>query len=225
VDSRYSLDALAAVTRTGISTSSIWGFKWKGIDPATGEEQFYDRQGKVVDINTIRTLPLDSGTVIGDRLPDFQGGMVNTFSAYGFTLAMNIQYSFGVSQLVDYNFESYGRNLNHRNQSVNLIDRWQKPGDITDIPKLYYPRQVRPNSSRFVHDISYIKLSNVSLQYSLPASYLKKMHVSRLSVMGNASNLFYWYKESSPAGRNGAKELRFTYPEMTTYSVGISVGI
>lgn len=225
INGRYSYAEIAAATSEGSSTSAIWGFKWKGVDPATGEELFYDRQGNTVDTKVIQQLPIDSGQVLGDRLPKFQGGIVNNISAYGFTLTFNIQYSFGASELSSYNLESDGRNLDHRNQSVNLIDRWQKPGDITRIPKLYFPRTVRFNSSRHVHDLTYIKLSNVSLHYNLPASYLKKLRLNRCSVFANASNLFYWYKEDSPPGRNAARELRFTYPEMSTYTFGITAGI
>lgn len=222
--SQYSTDGSALVTRQGLSTSTIWGWKWAGVNAQTGEEEFYDNTGKIVNARTINTLNVADATALGDRNPKFQGGMVNTLRVYGVGLTFNILYSYGSSVLYSNTIMGDGRNLNHRNQSVNLMDRWQKPGDVTNVPKLYNPRTMVTASSRYLMDLTYIKLSNVSVDYALPSTWANRLYMNRLQVFANATNLYYWYNQKSPEGRNGPREMRFQFPETSAYTLGITAG-
>lgn len=221
----YSSADVAAGLRVGSSTSAIYGYRWGGVDPQTGAEQFFDADGQIRTANQIQALPISSTSVLGDRLPDFQGGLVNSFNIYDFNVSFNILYSYGASKLVSYVDESDGRNLQNRNQSVNLIDRWQRPGDITDIPRLLINRDIVSNSSRYLYDVSYLKLGNVSLGYKLPNSISKQLKLTNASVFANATNLLYVYKDAGTKGRNGIAERRFVYPETSAFTFGVKVGL
>lgn len=215
-----------AVAQTGVSTSAIWGWKSAGVDPATGEELFYDPTGKKVNAATINALPTASGTVLGNRLPKFQGGIVNAFRIGQLTVTANIEYAYGSSVFLNKDIQSDGRNLNHRNQIVDLMQRWQQPGDITDIPKLYYPRTLVINSSRYLREITYLKLSNLSVNYQFPKSLLNRVAIENLSIYANVRNVFYWYKNDNGSDtRNGIAALRFLYPEMRSYTLGVRLGL
>ena len=228
--SYYSSDpSIAAVLKAGVSTSAIWGFKYAGVDPATGYEQYYDQSGKVVSAKNLNRLPGNAYS-LGDRLPKAQGGFINVFSYEGVSLTVNLIYNIGGYFLADYNNENNGRNLSNRNQSVNLLDRWQKLGDIANIPRLASGingtgNPIVANSSRYVYDNTYVKLSNVSLSYALPKSIMRRVGGMSLTMFGNVTNLAYWYKEKSPPGRNGIKEYRFSFPEAQTFTWGVRVGI
>ena len=157
-----------------------------------------------------------------DRLPKLQGGFINSFGYKGVSLVVNLIYSFGGQELIDYNLEADGNNLTNRNASVNLLGRWQKPGDIANIPKLSQRLPI-VNSTRYVYDATFVKLGNLSITYTLPS--LRKMQGLRTTVFFNATNLAYWYKQSSPAGKNGYREYRFgAFPESQTFSWGLRVG-
>ncbi|MBW8688304.1 SusC/RagA family TonB-linked outer membrane protein [Chitinophaga rhizophila] len=214
------------VAQPGISTSTIWGWKWAGVDPETGEELFYDPTGKLVDAAVINALPTSSGRVLGDRLPKAQGGLINAFTLGRFSLTANVEYSFGSSVFLNKDIQSDGRNLNHRNQIVDLMDRWQQPGDVTDVPRLYYPRRLVANSSRYLRDINFLKLSNVSVSYQLPKAMLRRAGLDNVNIYANARNLFYWYQNDNGTDtRNGIAALRFVYPEMRTYTMGVRIGL
>lgn len=221
----YSSADVAAGLRVGSSSSAIYGYQWGGVDPQTGAEQFYDASGQIRTANEIQALPISSTSFLGDRLPDFQGGLINNFNIYDFNFSFNILYSYGASKLVSYVDESDGRNLQNRNQSVNLIDRWQKPGDITDIPRLLINRSIVSNSSRYLYDVSYLKLGNVSLGYKLPNLIAQKLHLANASLFANATNLLYVYSDAGTKGRNGIAERRFVYPETSAFTFGIKVGL
>lgn len=219
----------AAALRAGAPTTAIWGFNIAGMDPQTGVLLYRMGDGKVVrgDDRTV-DFGIENSYIIGDRLPDLTGGFINDFSFKGLTLNILFTYSWGNDQLVNYRNEWNGNNLDNRNQSVNLVDRWQKPGDVTTIPKLNRPARsgIRfvPNSSQYLYDASFIKLNNVALSYLLPAKWAKAIKASRISVFANASNLWYWYKNDSPDGRNGIRQYRFSFPEAQSITGGVKFG-
>lgn len=222
--SQYSTDGSSLVTKQGLSTTTIWGWKWAGVNTQTGEEEFYDNEGKLTNARTINALAEEKATSLGDRTPKFQGGMVNTIDWGNFSFSFNIIYSYGASSLHSIILMGDGRNLDHRNQSINLIDRWQKPGDVTNVPRIYNPRSLVQSSSRYVMDLTYIKLSNVAMSFTLPNKWSSMAHMKRLQVYANANNVYYWYRQKSPKDRNGPAEMRFLFPETSAMTIGITAG-
>lgn len=225
-----SSNQLAALLRAGISSTAIWGFRFAGVDPQTGREQYFDNTGRVVSVFDLdRNLP--SAYYLGDRLPDLQGGFINTFGYKGLTLTVNILYSIGAELLVDYQNENNGRNLQNRNQSVNLLDRWKQPGDRANIPRLNTGAQgseanpIVANSSKYLYEDTYLKLSNITLGWQVPGSITRHLNNARITVYANGTNLFYWYKEKSPEGRNGIREYKYLFPEAQTFTWGLKVGL
>ncbi|SER10557.1 SusC/RagA family TonB-linked outer membrane protein [Pedobacter rhizosphaerae] len=219
----YGFRDNAYAFKVGNSSSAIYGYQWAGVNPDTGAEMFYGPDGSIKTAAEINALPINNVQVIGERLPDFQGGLFNNFSYKNFELSFNVLYSYGASQIFSPADEADGRNLQNRNQSVNLVDRWQKPGDITDIPRLNINRTIVSNSSRYVYDVSYLKLSNVNLAYKLSDKLSQKLHLKRLMVFANATNLFYLYNDAGTKGRNGIAEKRFVYPESMALTAGVKV--
>ena len=217
---RFSSSENATALRAGISTGAIWGFRQAGVDPQTGLELFYDKAGKVVSVDQLN-IEMQNAYFLGNRLPKIQGGLVNTFSYKGIFLTVNFIYSLGGKEMINYRNENNGRNLDNRNQSVNMLDRWQKPGDITTIPKLSRTTRFVSNSSRFMYDNTFLKLSNVTVNYTIPKKWSDKIADIRVTVFANGTNLFYWYKQKSPKDRNGIREYRFDFPEAQSFTWGL----
>lgn len=217
---RYSTSENATALRAGISTGAIWGFKQAGVDPQTGMELFYDKGGKIVPADQL-DINVQNAYFLGNRLPKVQGGLVNSVSYKGFFVTVNFIYSIGGYEMINYRNENNGRNLDNRNQSVNMLDRWQKPGDITTIPRLSRTTRFVANSSRFMYENTFLKLSNVTINYTLPKKWADKVAGIRATVFANGTNLWYWYKQKSPNGRNGIREYRFDFPEAQSFTWGI----
>jgi hypothetical protein len=74
------------------------------------------------------------------------------------------------------------------------LERWTKPGQVTDIPKLIYGDNVSTGfsitNSACVEDGSFIKLKNLSLGYRLPVQQLTKNKLSSARIYAQGSNLF-----------------------------------
>ncbi|MBK0384268.1 SusC/RagA family TonB-linked outer membrane protein [Pedobacter sp. SD-b] len=220
----YSPVLDASALKVGQSVTAIYGFNWVGVDPQTGLEQF-NVGGNILGASEVNKLDIFQTSVLGDRNPNFQGGIVNSFRVYDFDLSFNILYSYGADKFINYADEADGRNLANRNQSINLLDRWQRPGDVTNIPRLDIIRAVVSNSSRYVLDASYLKFSNVNLSYRLPDALNKRLHLSKATINANVTNLFYIYKDQGTKGRNGIAEKRFVFPETRAFVLGLKVGL
>lgn len=92
--------------------------------------------------------------------------MTNTLSWKGFSLTIFLQGSYGNDIYNASRIETESMSST-RNQSTNVINRWKKPGDITNIPKAGTPVT---NSSYYIEDGSYLRVKDITLSYNSKAS-------------------------------------------------------
>src|SRR5262249_1316932 len=81
------------------------------------------------------------------------------------------------------------------NQPIEVLDRWQKPGQLTSVGKFSTYGAQDPNGYLSASDIgftdaSYIRLQNISLTYNFPEAFIKKAGVQGCNLYLHASNLF-----------------------------------
>ncbi len=217
----YSTSERVTAQKVGTSTTAIWGVRAAGIDQATGRELFL-KNGQLYDAATYTSLFNSADwEVIGDTQPDFFGGIQNNFTFFSnLTLAIRASFRYGDEILIQDELESNYRILVNRNMSVNALDRWQNQGDIAQNPRVAPDNPVVPNSSRFIHDASHIKIQNINLNYQFPVEKLKSKWIKGLAFSVDVSNVIYFYKEKSLRGRNGIAEYSNLYPEARTITLG-----
>lgn len=220
--SNFSAAEVARAQTIGYPSSSLWGYNFLGIDPATGRELF-DIQGQTYDGASVRSSFDSSDWVpIGDSQPEFYGGINNSLRYKNFNLRVILAYSYGADMLVDRVLYDNYRILTNRNISVNVFeDAWYAQGDRAIHPIVVDNNPLISNSTKYVFDTSNIKLKSVNLSYNLPVEKYN-LPLKALSVFFNGANLHYWFREKSPEGKNGVSESRNTYPEMRTFTLGIN---
>jgi len=156
-----------------------------GVNPQTGDIEFEDVNGDgEFDVNNDRRI-------VGSANPDFFGGITNNLKFKGFDLMFFFQYSYGNDQLHWNRFFQEHGGTRSTNFSLSQLDRWQQPGDITMIPRMTaenYASDLRP--SRFLEDGSYLRLKNITLGYSLPASLATKIGMTGARVYISGQNIF-----------------------------------
>ncbi|MBF4516802.1 SusC/RagA family TonB-linked outer membrane protein [Flavobacterium sp. ANB] len=217
--SDYSQAEVALAQKVGYSTTTIWGIKWVGVDPATGRD-LVEKNGKIYDAMTYKSLyTIADWEPIGDSQPDAFGGFYNSFTFYNnLVLAVRGDFQIGGDFLAqDVLIDKYS-NTSNRNLSVNADDHWRNPGDIVT-QSAVANSPIMANLSKYVYDATYIRLSNINLSYNIP---LKNTFLDALSVFADATNVAYWYKEKSPKGMNGIREFNYTYPQARTISLGMN---
>ena len=203
----------------------IIGARVAGVDPDTGEQLWYLSDGTITTDSKKANEP-ENRVVIGNRNPDFQGGVTNNFSYKNFSFSFLISYDWGADIMLPYSSSytmSDGRQVLIQNQSVNILDRWQKPGDITDIPKLSLTAYPGKTTTRFMYDKSNISFKSLALTYNLPKHIAKKLKLEGISLSSNISNIWTWYKDDAEKGRNGIAEYRYTFPQARSFSFSLDV--
>jgi hypothetical protein len=76
------------------------------------------------------------------------------------------------------------------------LDRWQQPGDITDVPRLTFfgNNYTIEQNSRFLEDASFIRVKSVSLGYALPKRLTQRFHIDKLRLYAQGTNLWIFTK-------------------------------
>lgn len=198
----------------------FYGYECMGVDPQTGALMYADHDGK-------EGITPDDYTYIGDPNPDFTYGMTNTFAWKGLSLTVFLQGSYGNDIYNASRIETESMSST-RNQSVNVINRWHNPGDVTDIPKA---GTSVANSSYYIEDGSYLRIKDISLSYNFRCEKLRKLGVTRLQPYFTASNLltFTKYSGTDPEvnewGDNGGIQgIDWgTYPFSKTFVFGVNI--
>jgi len=126
-------------------------------------------------------------TAIGSFLPDFVGGITNTFTYKNWSLSAFINFVSGndVFNYVRFKNESM---VNFANQSTYVLNRWQSEGQETNVPRALWndPAGNSDFSTRWMEDGSYLRLKNVSLSYKIPKEFLAFKYAE---IYISASNL------------------------------------
>lgn len=183
----YETRESAVILKEGIPLGTFYGYVSEGVDPETGNIIYSD-------LNKNGSLDPGDRTEIGCAQPDFIYGMTNTFSYAGLNLSIFLQGSQGNDIFNASRIDTEGM-FDFRNQSKAVLDRWKRPGMITDIPRVGNIENSH-NSTRFVEDGSYLRLKTVTLSYDFNKKWLKKMHLSKLQAYVTGQNLLTLTKYS-----------------------------
>ncbi len=213
--------------RVGEPIGIFYGYRALGVDPSTGDIVFDDVNGDGV-------ISSEDRVKIGDPNPDFIGGFTNNFSYRNFDLSIFLQGSYGND--IFNGTRIYIESMKGSdNQTTAVLDRWQAPGDETNIPRA---TETDPNnnnriSSRFIEDGSYLRVKNVTLSYNIDRSLLDRvnLHSARIYVTGQNLLTFTNYSGMDPEVNYAGPDTIvmgtdfFTHPQVRTISLGINLGL
>jgi len=199
----------------------FYGYRCLGVDPTTGN-LVYD------DIDGNGEITADDRTKIGDPNPDFIAGITNNFSFGNLDLSIFLHSIYG-NDVFNGTMIYLESGVGEDNQTVNMVNRWQKPGDITQYPKAGDTFK----SSRFIENGSFLRIKNVSLGYNLPKNAIKKLHIKSLRFYVTGQNLYtftpysgmdpevnYYSTDNVVMGTDF-----FTYPQSRTFLFGLNIGL
>jgi TonB-linked SusC/RagA family outer membrane protein len=207
--------------REGYDTNTLYLIRWAGVDPRDGAPLWYDASG-----NLTRTYSTANRVPWKTTSPAVNGGISTQFTYKDFSFSSQMVY-----QLGGYAFSTFGRDVSSdgymimsQNQSINQLDRWQKPGDIASTPKLIWGTSTKSvmNSTRYVYSTTYLKLKNIALKYQVPDKFYKSLGISSCSVTFIADNLGF-FTPYGKSNRNSYKQSVSGYPMETTYSLGVDL--
>lgn len=212
--------------RVGHSFSEWYMYDYAGVDPGNGLAMWYDERGNIT-YNQV-----DARRVYcGSPEPELYGGLTNTLEYKGVSLSFMFYFLYGNEVMYSERIytEHDGSGTLSDPVNSNQLDRWQKPGDITDVPKPIYDNATNSNtwvSNRWLEDGSYLRLKNVTLSYSLPKRWLDKVRISNLKVFAKGTNLWTLSNVSALDPEIGAYGYSYNaYPNPRTIVLGVNVGL
>jgi hypothetical protein len=210
------------IRREGEAFNTFYLPEWAGVNPADGLPLWYDTAGNVTkDYSNARKI------IAGSADPKFTAGMSNTFTYKNISLSVSLYAKYGnkIYDNIQEILVSDGAFTNY-NQSTKALERWQKPGDVTDVPRLIYnnPTNSNQTSTRYLVDGSYLKLKNVMLSYSLPKTFVSKLKIVSLTLFAQGENIWTWsrFKGIDPE-QNTRGVSWFRYPSSRSVTGGISI--
>jgi len=210
------------------NTLNLYGYA--GVDPETGSELFYTDE---TETKTTTVLGEAEKYNHGKATPDFYGSLTNTVAFKNFSLTAQLYSAWG-GQIFEPNGNAQNDNGSRKtrddsNTSKYVYDnRWQKPGDITNVPKYVYGNSLSSNqTSRWLHDGSYVRLKKVELAYTFSSKILQNTFIDRLRLHVSGDNLWTLIKDDTlmndpeMAGITGSAS--FNNPITKTIYFGLNV--
>ncbi len=227
--------------------------EYAGVDPQTGQSLWYkyfaeqngskeyftdmeaflfannNGEGLVIDKETTTEYDEATKKYIGKSvIPDVMGGFGFDFQYKALTISGQFVYALG-----GYGYDNvYAAQMDDINPGSNnwnkdILRRWQKPGDDTDVPLLtsgHYTTTVNA-SSRFVTKASYLNLSNLRVAIKLPQSFVNKMKLKDASVWMAGDNLFVLSERRGyiPLTNEDNNTNTNRYSPLSTITAGIKV--
>jgi TonB-linked SusC/RagA family outer membrane protein len=193
----------------------FYGKKFLGADPQTGDAIYEGTDGKPT--NDYAAAPQMK---VGDPNPDFIYGITNNLSYKGFDFSVLLQ---GVQGNDIYNVAGFFQSVSadyFDNQTIDQLNRWQKPGDVTMVPQArLYGGNGAGVSSRWVQDGSFLRVKTATLGYNLPKKLIQKAYLQSARIYVSGFNLFTFTKYTGYD-----PEVNTTYNNATNQSSNISLG-
>lgn len=223
------------IIKNGYSLGTFWGYESKGVDPATG--------------NLVYGTEL---VELGSALPKYTLGFSNDFRYKAISLSFLIDAVQGNKVYNATRMETESLS-GYANESTAVLNRWKKPGDITDIPRALGNGTTNTAdaamlqnrvTSHYIEDGSFVRLKNITLSYQLNKSLIGKMGLSGAKIYFTAQNLLTltnykgYYPEVNGFGQgtnNSATNAgtyaslmslgidKGTYPAAKTFTAGINI--
>lgn len=225
---------------TGYPVNSVFGYKDEGYFSAADgvtKHAFQDNRTGPGDI-MYKDINGDNKITTGSNTLQDHGDLIylgNTSPRYNFGVTLGAQWKgFDLSAF----FQGVGkRNMYIYGYSIiPYIQTWRSAWEINEdywtpentdakFPRLYTGgTQNTVVSSHWVQNAAYIRLKNLQVGYTLPASFTAKAKIQSARIFFSGQDIWtstrMWYKYYDPENPNNAS---FNYPLFRSYAVGLNV--
>ena len=208
--------------------SSLFSFKWAGLDPQTGDPMGYVSGHASKDYaSLVNPSSTDDIVFSGTTAPKYFGSLLNSFACRRLSLSFNITYKLGyVFRRSSVNYSAlYGAALEFGSMGHSDFEkRWQAPGDEqhTVVPSMVYPADPARDefylySTALVERGDQIRLQDCQISYSFA---LKKLQIKSMKAYLYANNLCILWRANK---EHIDPDFVSTLPNPKTLSLGVKI--
>ena len=191
------------LSQVGTAAGVFYGYKTQGVYATQAEadadgyylvndrdqrEYFGAGDMRFVDSDNNGVINENDRVVIGDPNPDIYGNIYTRLNWKNWALSAVMRYSLG-NDVYNYQRCLLENGSRFHNQTTAMLDRWTSENQVTDIPRISYgdPMGNSRFSDRWIEDGSYLRLSNVTLSYTIP---ITSTYLQGITLWGGAYNIF-----------------------------------
>ena len=220
------------INRVGENISSFYLVEYAGVDSANGDALFVKNTPNTdgsLDKSTTNDYSEAKRVVSGNPFPTLMAGLTNTMNYKGIDFSFTFQGEWGASI---YNSAGKYQSVSadyFDNQTTDQLKRWQKPGDITNVPQArLYGSNGTGESTRFLDKTDFVRLRNLTIGYSLSGNAIKELGMSSVRLYATGVNLltFTNYNGYDPEARRddtGIGEEFYSTPPARTIALGVNI--
>ena len=231
-----NLDGFYTATRVGRPIYEYYLRQWGGVDSSDGTP-YYIVGGDGVDaapsIETTSNYNSARQTFVGSRIPEVTGALGTRLKFKGLSVDANFTYAGGhkiYEQWAGYYMHSGLLSVMYYQGAADLMNRWQQPGDVTDVPKMIYSTSRTTagsyHNTRFLYDGDFIRLRDLTVNYQLPKSLLGNSGLSSASVYVKGTNVWTWTKDDfdfDPEVSLSSGQWNLWNPVPKSWTVGVNL--
>jgi hypothetical protein len=225
---------------TGHSIFDYWLRTYYGVDPSDGAALYVaDNKSTTANRRIITNKSGGQDTVTtsvangkfeyqGSTIPDLYGSFGTSFTYKGITLSALFTYQVG-GKTYDGLYAALMSSGNYGGAAhEDILKRWQKPGDITDVPRMDVGRTTDFNaqSSRWLVDASYLNIRSISLAYNLPRTLVQRLSLTSAQFFISGENLAFFSKREGMNNQQAFSGVTSNaYPPARVISGGLIVNL
>lgn len=221
------------IIREGVPFKAYYGYVMDGIfqseeEIANAPVQFGGNTTapgdiRYKDINNDGVIDQDDREVIGNPNPEWIFNFGGNFAYKGFDVNILFQ---GVAN-VDRIIKSNGAEplTNERANALKYWEnRWTPENPSTTLPRLGGGFNNEEISSFYIEDVSYLRLKNIELGYTIPKALTEKIKVEKFRIFAGGQNLltFTQLDNFDPEGAAGLSSDR-NLPLYKVYTAGLNL--
>lgn len=201
----------------------------EGINSMSDYLAQYPERADAIGQTTTKVYQEATQKFIGkSAIPDVRGAFRLSTGYKGFSLSAQFLYGIG-GYSYDYVYSRLMANgqVGGNNWHTDILDRWQQPGDVTNVPRLSSNATGDSNfastSTRFLTKADYLSLNNIRLGYQIPRNYIDQIGLADMEFWISGDNLFLFSERegfnptTSEAGTSGW----YTYAPLSTITFGV----
>ena len=196
-----NLDGGTTRIRVGEELRGWYMRQWAGVNSNDGTPMWY-QGGEDFDPSIASSWNSAEQTRVGRRLPKYTGGLGTRVTWGGFFADANFYFSGGnkiFESWASYNQQTGQRSLLSYNGSQKLLERWQNPGDVTDVPKMRWSSSSTltgsATSTRFLYDGDYVRLRDLVIGYNVDQKATERLGFDSIQVNVKGTNIWTWVKD------------------------------
>ena len=202
--------------QVGHAYGEFYDVRYAGVDSRTGEPMWYDKDGNITKVFNEEEDAVFLGK---NRYAPWIGGFGTNFTWKGFSIIADFAWQSG--KYMSINDDYFIKNANQGtsfNQSVDMLNVWTHPGQVTDIPAYGYDIQF---DDHLLSNASFLRMKTLTLQYELPKKWMQATrYIKGVKVFGIARNLFTITSFKGYDPEPDINLVQFNYPNTRQFVIG-----